>query len=102
MDVEKKRIRSDVFWLQKCEKVTMACIQNKMVDGVAKMELDLEEGCCYATGIRVEKEDNEKGEQPARKKGRHNNPLTSAQQECKCGALRPPEGVAEALPLWKA
>jgi hypothetical protein len=56
-----------------------------MIEGVAKMEVDMEEGQCYSTGIREEKEDNRQGEQPVRKKGRHNNPLTSAQQGCKCG-----------------
>ena len=57
-----------------------------MSEGVTKMELDLKEGRCYETGIRLEKDDDLEGETPVTKKVRHNNPLTSAQQECKCEA----------------
>jgi hypothetical protein len=47
------------------------------------MELDSEEGRCYASGIRVEEGDIE-GELPARKKAKANNSLTRTQSECKC------------------
>jgi hypothetical protein len=44
----------------------------------------VEEGWGYALGLHVNEGE---GEQPARKKARCNNTLTSAQQEgCKCGA----------------
>jgi hypothetical protein len=59
--------------------------RTKMIEGVAKMEVDLEEGRCYSTGIVLENEDDQQGEPPARKKGRRNNPLTNAKQVCKCG-----------------
>jgi hypothetical protein len=72
----------DVFRAEKGEEVATAA-RTKMIDGVAKMELDWEEERCYASDIHVEEGDIE-GEQPARKKAKANNSLTST-QECKCG-----------------
>jgi hypothetical protein len=89
----KKEYSRIYLGLQKVKKHWQLTARNKMIDGVAKMELDSkEEGWWYASSIHVEVEcdierDTE-GEQPAKKKARQvNNPLTNTQEGgCKCGA----------------
>jgi hypothetical protein len=55
------------------------------------MEMDVAKGwCCYDLGILVKEQGKDievEQQQPARKKARVNNPLTSRTlQECKCGS----------------
>jgi hypothetical protein len=77
-------------------------LRTKMEAGVTKMKEDATAGRGYASGIRVrgdEEQDNMEGEQPARKKARRNNTLTST-QECKCGG-RDHQRVTSKLCPWR-
>ena len=65
--------------------------RTKMADGIKKMKVDKRNGRCYSSGIAVDDEvaDCEEGQQPTKKKSKHNNGLTNGrqqQEECKCGA----------------
>jgi hypothetical protein len=75
--------------------------RTKMENGVKKMIDDAKAGRGYASGIRVrgEEEDDVAGESPARKKVRHNNPLTNT-QGCKCGATDHKRVTSSCCP-WK-
>jgi N-acetylmuramoyl-L-alanine amidase CwlA len=76
--------------------------RTKMCEGVAKMELDVQEGRAYSSGIGVEgdtEEDTEEGEPRARKRAKiakGNNTLTG----CKCGSLEHQRVSAKNCP-WK-
>jgi hypothetical protein len=67
--------------LKKVKKWQQLATRTKMIDGVAKMELDLEEGRCYAASSICVEEGDMEGEQPARKKAKANNSLTSSTQD---------------------
>ena len=64
--------------LRRVKKHRRLAARNKMMEGVAKMELDEKEGRGYASGRRLKDEGDKEGEQP-RKKMRRNNTLTSTQ-----------------------
>jgi hypothetical protein len=70
--------------LWRVKKHRQLAARTKMIDGMAKMEADKKESWGYASG-RCAKEGDTESEQPAKKKARHINTLTSTQQECKCG-----------------
>jgi hypothetical protein len=99
-DVAQKIIQMDVLWTLKGQKHRQLAARTKMIDGVAKMEADKKEGQGYASARHL-KEGYTESEQPARKKARHNNSLTIAQQECtKCGARDHKRVLSKNCP-WK-